>query len=336
VGWWVVLKAPKLSSNGDASAASGMGYSYGDANNGQIQWTGLRLDTDNGAVQSTLNQIYSNPSALAYLMYNDEPPNAPETESFAHAKGVVAYDSNGGFWLVHSVPKFPPVGSSPFSMPDNSYVYGQSFLCLSLGTAAIDQVGSALLVDKPSVYDQNMPSSLAGVSSNIAGVLASQWVTASSAISFNIVTSAGTSFKVFAKNRQWASDLYSGLVAPTLQTSIYVETWMNGPASNKIPTSCAGSKSRYSVINVDQVSLTSSVSWPESSDHSKWAISTDAKSATFCIGDINRQYSQANRGGGTVCGVSAAVWASFNSFNTKSDTCKGYNNGRTMPQALSA
>ena len=131
-----------------------MGYAYGDINNPTVTWTGLRLDTNlNGALGSTLGQIYSNPSSGAYVMYNgsvipsledifltctpltDQPPgvSSDPSSSYAHSKGVAAWDSNQGFWLVHSIPKFPPPATSTYAMSDNAYVYGQSFICLTLG-----------------------------------------------------------------------------------------------------------------------------------------------------------------------------------------------------------
>jgi len=330
VDWWVIFKAPKLSGNEDTSAASGMGYAYGDAKNQEVKWMSKRIDTSNGALESTLNQIYDRDKSVAYIMYNDQPPNTDDANSYAHAKGVMAFENSGGFWLVHSVPNFPALGTSRFSMPDNSYVYGQSFMCVSLETSAINDVAGGLLIDKPFVYSHYVPSSLAHTSDNFAKVLAKQWVKTPTAVSFNIATSGGFRLKVFAKNKEWKSDLYSKLITPALKTDIYVETWMNGEASNKMPTYCAGSKYPYSVINVAQVSVKDSISWPETADHSKWAISTGRASATFCVGDINRQDSQANRGGGMVCGVSPTTWSSIKSFITKSGTCKGYNH-RAVP-----
>lgn len=48
--------------------------------------------------------------------------------------------------------------------------------------------------------------------------------------------------------------------------------------------------------------------WTEAKDHSKWAV--DSK-GTACVGDINRQYSQAKRGGGSLCYDKADVFAAF-------------------------
>jgi len=331
VDWWVMLKAPKVKGNSDASAASGMGYAYGDVNNPTVTWTGLRLDTNlNGALGSTLGQIYSNPSG-AFVMYNDQPPGVKSdpSSSYAHSKGAAAWDSNQGFWLVHSIPQFPPPATSTYAMSNNAYVYGQSFICLTLGASTMDSVGAALMINRPYVYSSNNPSSLSAVSANLTSFLGGSYVTAPTATTINIQTAGGTPYTVVAKNRQWNSDLYSKFLAPTLQTSLYCETWMNGPASDKLPTLCAGSNP-YSVINIDTIAITSSISWSETEDHSKWAISTGANPGITCIGDINRQVSQAHRGGGTVCGNNPTIWNSFSSFNAKSDACVGYNSRRRL------
>lgn len=81
------------------------------------------------------------------LMYNDELPNGTTSgEIHAHAKGVVSFVGGGaqaGFWLIHSVPKFPPSPADPagYSFPNTGTVYGQTFICVTLPLAQADLIG---------------------------------------------------------------------------------------------------------------------------------------------------------------------------------------------------
>jgi deoxyribonuclease-2 len=75
------------------------------------------------------------------LMYNDEWPNGTSSETAAHAKGVVAFDNISGFWLSHSVPRFPPAPGSSYSFPPTGIKYGQTMLCVSLPFSQADLVG---------------------------------------------------------------------------------------------------------------------------------------------------------------------------------------------------
>ena len=81
------------------------------------------------------------------LMYNDEWPNGTSSETAAHAKGVVAFDvatSGSGFWLIHSVPRFPPspAPDSSYSFPPTGERYGQTMLCISLPSSQADIIGN--------------------------------------------------------------------------------------------------------------------------------------------------------------------------------------------------
>lgn len=75
-----------------------------------------------------------------YILYNDEPPNRKSNSIKGHNKGVVLANTEGGFWLVHSVPHFPPIGAD-YTYPRSGTVYGQSFLCISLDLPNLDKVG---------------------------------------------------------------------------------------------------------------------------------------------------------------------------------------------------
>lgn len=70
---------------------------------------------------------------MARLLYNDEPPHDNTTMTLGHTKGVVVGDSVSGFWLVHSVPHYPPEsGNNAYAYPKTGTVYGQSFLCITM------------------------------------------------------------------------------------------------------------------------------------------------------------------------------------------------------------
>lgn len=111
-----------------------------------------------------------------WSLYNDSPPNASYVWNFGHTKGIVMANSEQGFWLIHSVPNFPPVPKSgiqtrplikenitidgKYNYPESGTFYGQSFLCISLGSDQFDIVGKQLLYNEIAIYAKNIPDIL--------------------------------------------------------------------------------------------------------------------------------------------------------------------------------
>jgi len=55
--------------------------------------------------------------------------------------GDVCFDKTSGFWLVHSVPNFPPRPSDGYSYPDSATIYGQTFLCITYPYSEFNVIG---------------------------------------------------------------------------------------------------------------------------------------------------------------------------------------------------
>eukprot|EP01104_Vermistella_antarctica_P002400 TRINITY_DN12644_c0_g1_i1.p1 TRINITY_DN12644_c0_g1~~TRINITY_DN12644_c0_g1_i1.p1 ORF type:complete len:360 (+),score=77.20 TRINITY_DN12644_c0_g1_i1:22-1101(+) len=320
VDWWVIIKAPYIPGSSDPSAKSGYGYSYMDANSATLEWTGDQLDTNlKGSLGSTLGQIYSNhgsTSDYGWLMYNDESPDGSEYETYGHTKGDMMFDSEQGFWLVHSVPRFPIQSTGTYSFPENEKTYGQSMLCTTYKNSVLNTIAGEFLTTKPHLYDSNLPSSMNSSMPNVASVIAGDWNTVSTADVTVIDSAGGNTFHYMYKNSEWDSELYEDLVAPTLNQDLYVESWMNGVGP--LPSYCTPQYS-YNVMDVRNITLTADVNYLETKDHSKWAVTVS--SDYVCIGDINRQASQAGRGGGTVCMYNSALWKLFNYIIVGHDDC---------------
>ena len=74
---------------------------------------------------------------------------------FAHAKGTLALDKESGFWLIHSLPRFPAPASlgADYRFQGCLGTYGQTYMCSSIETSSFDAVGVQLRHVGPLLYD---------------------------------------------------------------------------------------------------------------------------------------------------------------------------------------
>lgn len=273
-----------------------------------------------GAVPYTLAQIYKAlPTAHAYVLYNDETDTGSVSQTHAHSKGVVFFDSNQGFWLIHSLPRYPTVRASGYKfLPDSTY--GQSFLCVTIPTLQLDNIGTQLQVHWPQIYDFGISNDLSTKYPIFSALLnGAQSSATTSNVTFKTV--AGASFRHFAKSKHCDCELYEDIVAASLGADLKVESWMNGPTTDKIPSSCKSDGFKYNVEDIQAIKTSDGTFWNETQDHSKYALTVSSSSATVCVGDINRQYTQSGRGGGALCFKDKSTWTAFNTVVDQASLC---------------
>jgi len=304
VDWWFVYKMP-----------NGFQYAYYDSHStGGLSLASDTLDcTTTCALGSTLHQVYSAKSTIAHLQYNDQPVEGSSTSkgpSGGHVKGVLAADKTSGFWLIHSVPLFPDLGPATFTWTAST-IYGQSFLCVSLTAAGVEDVSSQLQYIDPNIYSSSIPTNLQATYPEMTALYGGTRQTGSSVA--KITSAGGTTFTHFAKDNTWGQDLYDDLVEPYFKTAFQWETWRRAPF---LPSLCTP----YQTLNVGSISL-GDQQFYYTQDHSKWGVSL--KGSWSCVGDINRMQSQRSRGGGTMCLPNANLWKALSGVVASSEPCGG-------------
>eukprot|EP01098_Paradermamoeba_levis_P006502 TRINITY_DN2695_c0_g1_i1.p1 TRINITY_DN2695_c0_g1~~TRINITY_DN2695_c0_g1_i1.p1 ORF type:complete len:401 (-),score=83.43 TRINITY_DN2695_c0_g1_i1:272-1441(-) len=321
VDWWIALKSPKRRSVKDPNVASGLGYAYMDNTNIKKNFTLNKkaLDDSKSCLARTLSVLYSGSKGVGYGMYNDNAPGKNASSYWAHAKGVFGFDKAGGFWLIHSLPDFPgkPSEEKRFSIPESQLTYGQSLFCISLSPALMNKVGNNVNTYNAQFYEYVVPASLANQYTELAQTMNKTWKVEDQQTVINFTLPSGFTLTHFAKNAKWGEDLYADWVSPYFKTGLLVETWMRPVEPSTYPPDA-----KYEIVNVNSVKfsgLDDSFAWEETSDHSKWTISTLPSRGLFCIGDINKQKSQRKRGGGTLCAVNCDVYQAFLSLIVESD-----------------
>mmetsp|Transcript_149414 Transcript_149414/g.461245 ORF Transcript_149414/g.461245 Transcript_149414/m.461245 type:complete len:343 (-) Transcript_149414:227-1255(-) len=309
VDFWYILCHPQ-----------GTQYAYADSRTPTLSSPDGTLDAETSPLSRTLLQAYK--KGVGYAMWNDEHPDGTKIKApMAHAKGVVAFDSEEGFWLTHSLPRFPQKVAKGYksSWEAAAHDYGQSYLCLSLHTAALSQVGDAMITNRPSIYDFHVPDFADEKVPNFRTWTGGEHADQPTTRSQTVRTRGGTDFLVFSKSAAFGKDLYAEYVAPKLGLNLLTETWQNG--GGNLPSACKGEKgAEYSVLNSNAVSI-DGAKWSDKSDHSKWAVAE--RGSVFCVGDINRQSGQFSRGGGTICLRDARLGKQMRSAITSYQECKG-------------
>lgn len=308
--------AARLQSGGVSSVFS----EYRDSASGWVL-SNVNIGSEFSMPARTLSRLYTDQQILktaAFIMYNDEFPNDTVSVTHGHTKGVVVMTAQGGFWLVHSVPKYPPSPEVGYSYPSSALHYGQTMLCISLPSDQSHSLGWQLLQNDPYVYASNMPETLSSQFFVLLKVIQGERPEVSPWYRIATLTSvSGKVFTSFAKYKKYDQDLYTSLVAPMLETNIVVESWRNGP--QPLPSSC---NTTYTVENVESVSArAASTSFTTSHDHSKWVVTSEPDKPYVCIGDINRMETQFHRAGGTVCMQSLSIWHRFHNLVQAVEGC---------------
>jgi len=316
VDWFIIYKLPYDSSPYNRKL-KGRGYLYMDGStNGQWTRSNLGLDNDKQSVGYTYAQIYAtkkDPNVFR-AMYNDEWPSGDTSFTLGHTKGAAAFDKTSGFWMIHSVPKFPH--GDAYSYPSTGAKYGQAFLCVTYKYAQLGDVGKQLFFNEPYIYEKALPAAFAKDFPVLDQLIKGEATPSPFSNTATLVSSGGVSLISFAKSKKWGHELYADLVAPTLKKNLIAETWQNGKGNTG--KNCSLS---YHVTNAAQISLADDITFSILDDHSKWAVSDEKSGGFICIGDINRQFGQIRRGGGTVCMQDAKVWKAFRNSIKKSDSC---------------
>lgn len=316
VDWWFLYKVPEMSG---AHATKGYEYVYYDPNAGKVVPSPYLLDVDKGALDLTLDSIFTNPpKTTGWILYNDEKPDAAkksETEadngSLGHTKGVLAFDTDTktALWLVHSWPKYSMPGVKAMPTPK----YGQTYLCVSIDLATASDIAKVMIDhQEPQVFHANLPDSL---DANDPLRLVAQKIDPNARGDSHVhdfQSRGGKTFKLIAKNRKWGGDFWNQLVGPALGVCMDVETWIRGAIPDEHDSDAPGAinllgkEEVFDIKSIDFTPLGVPWKWPETKDHAKWGIGVEAD--WVCVGDINRMISQEKRGGGAVAFQDPTLW----------------------------
>ncbi|XP_065159044.1 plancitoxin-1 [Atheta coriaria] len=303
VDWYILYKIPHIKKGAPSELIkNGFAYMYLTSDNDE-NWTLSNInimDNEKSFLATTLAPVYQseNDNNIAHIFYNDEKPSGGNKGTKGHTKGALATDQKGGFWLIHSTPAFPPSVNDNYSYPLSGTVYGQSILCISLDTLNLNNAALQLFYDQPQVYSSNFPSDLMLYYPNMKRIIDHESIDSPPWFMIqSLKTLKEQEFVSFAKTKDFSKELYEDLVAPGLNSSLEVESWLNGPG--KLASNCS---KHFSVKNIEEITLKEAdVSFSSSLDHSKWAVSSETNQNWICIGDINRAEHQKKRGGGTTC-----------------------------------
>lgn len=314
VDWFVVYKLPKLT-----GSTTGKEFVYIDSESSD--WTrGNDINDEKVAVGATVSQLYSADKLSNFMfMYSDDDP-IKEADSYrGHAKGVSLFDLTTGFWIIHSVPNFPPLKS--FSYPPTAEKYGQSFFCASMEVQHLAELAEHWKYIQATPYLINIPEKYGTRFPTLKNVEAKQSIPRSATefwIAKPIKTVQGNTLMAYAKHKKFNGDVWNDLISKQNKVTLAVESWLNG-SGDDLHTTCTDSSQTHDVTEMRVTGL----NFASSKDHSKWAVSNSQTNPIVCFGDMNRQKSQLKRGGGALCIQNRNLWQIYHSSVIQVEPCKG-------------
>ncbi|XP_029004714.1 deoxyribonuclease-2-beta-like [Betta splendens] len=308
VDWFIIYKLPRYKVG---EVGSGVDYMYLDSSVGRWRMSPFMVNTSQGALANTLNQLYKGQvyksNSSVYALYNDAPPVLKYLEGYGHTKGVLLFDRSQGFWLSHSIPRFPSFPERGFLYPSSGKVNGQTALCVTYQYEQFLHVAKQLLYIYPRFYNCSVPAVLSADLPQLAQLCAGSRPQPTSDRSVEQLFSAeGEKFVSFVKSEHFVDDIYAGWVAQALGADLLVESWQR--QGQDLPSNCSLPKH---TMNIKRIQLPGSALFQSHYDHSKWCVSRAYEDQVACLGDLNRERPQLWRGGGLVCSFNPSIYKAF-------------------------
>lgn len=319
---WMSIKNP---SNGDY-------YVYEASESSFIKSPYTTTQMETGMIMGTMQQLYSssmNFTDAIYAMYNDEPPpDSSASSTYAHAKGVIVVNAKQGFWLVHSMPKWPnqvAFGAAPFP----SQTYAQTLECVTISSSTANEIAAGLMISRPYIYDRGVGTNMEGLFPTLESWVGGDYNSDDLTYTQEFKSWDGAVYTQLEKGKNWGKDFWDDLVSPYYKSPLNVETWRSG-SGGRMGSICADGESEpkedaYNIMEISTIEMEDGQTWGGTKDHSKWASTGDSTTYVSCMGDLNRMCSQETRGGGGVCRKEDNRWRAFNNIIGSVENCWEYN-----------
>ncbi|XP_034356255.1 deoxyribonuclease-2-beta [Arvicanthis niloticus] len=321
VDWFIFYKLPQMTGNA-SKKTMGLEYLYLDSTMETWSQSDHLIDSNWSSLGRTLSQLYqayNSKNDTAYLIYNDGvPPSVNYSRAYAHTKGLLVWNRMQGFWLIHSVPRFPPVPEFGYVYPNSGRRYAQSGICITFKYSQFETIDTQLLVLQPHIYSCFIPKSFRWELIHMPQMCTNSSSSKIPKRRLGVLQSAqGLNFVHFAKSNSYIDDIFAAWIAQRLKTHLLAETWHR--KNYELPSNCS---LPYHVYNIEAIQLTPKTNFSSHHDHSKWGISVKGSTNRWaCIGDLNRSPHQTWRGGGFMCTKNRYIYQSFHKLVLRYKFC---------------
>jgi deoxyribonuclease-2 len=263
VDWFIIYLIPKNSSNNE--------FKYVYIDNIEKEFKDYNVDENFPPTYLTYNLNKDNSN---YITWNDDAKNGNENviynESVAHSKGVLSFGERRGFYLIHSLPRFPFHNNEIIlnELPSNAGFFGQTFFCMSVNLGTVMKILDSLFLIEPQILLHRVITNKILMYNKIEKLVKRDFRNRNSETTFSIVSIGGLKVDIFLKKE--IDELpWDGLIPKFYDDDFYVETWVKPIL---LPNIC-DKKETINIIDLDILNY----KFKNSDDHSKWAISKKKK-----------------------------------------------------------
>ncbi|XP_040843160.1 deoxyribonuclease-2-beta isoform X2 [Ochotona curzoniae] len=319
--WFIFYKLPKTQDKEDRK--TGLEYLYLDSTTKSWRRSKQLMNTTMSVLGRTLQQLYeayaSESNHTAYLIYNDGIPKSMNySRKYGHSKGLLLWNRVQGFWLIHSIPRFPPIPEEGYAYPPSGKRNGQSGICITFKHHQYETIASQLLIYNPNIYSCSIPAAFLQEFIHMSQLCKTS---SSSEIPVQhlatLQSAQGHNFLHFAKSDSFLDDIFAGWMAQHLKTHLLTETWQR--KRQELPSNCS---LPYHVYNIKAIKISQQSYFSSYQDHAKWCVSQKSTRKHWtCIGDLNRSPHQALRSGGFICTQNQHIYKAFQGLVLYHENC---------------